>query len=76
MVVGRVHGIRRGLAILLQRGMAAWMDAVSTVPSPVAAPSIQPTASRYETRLPDAHSAALIDILANLTLNRFLEAHA
>ncbi len=76
VVVGRVQGIRRGLAILVQRGMAAWMDTVSWVPSLDAAPSPQPTVARCETRLPDAHSAAPIDILANLTLNRFLEVHA
>ena len=75
VVAGRIRGVRHGLAILLQRGMAAWMDAAS--PCPVfASPATRPGATSSETRLPDERCPALVDILANLALTRFMEVHA
>jgi hypothetical protein len=55
--------------------MAAWMDAAS--PCPVfASPASRPGATSSETRLPDERCPALVDILANLALTRFMEVHA
>ena len=76
VVAGRIRGVRRGLANLLQMGMATWMETVSSCPSlvgPVTRPG--PTLGS-ETRLPDDRCPALVDILANLALNLFTEAHA
>ena len=75
VVAGRIRGVRHGLAILLQRGMAAWMDATSSC-SAFASPATRPGATSSETRLPDERCPALVDILANLALTRFMEVHA
>ena len=72
VVAGRIRGVRHGLAILLQRGMAAWM-AECARPS---RPRRGPGATSSETRLPDERCPALVDILANLALTRFMEVHA
>lgn len=74
-MAGRIRGVRHGLAILLQRGMAAWMDAASSC-APIAGPATRPGPTSSETRLPDERCPALVDILANLVLTRFLEVHA
>ena len=74
-MAGRIRGVRHGLAILLQRGMAAWMEAAVSCP-PLAGPATRPGTKSSETRLPDEHCPALIDILANLALTRFLEVPA
>lgn len=74
ILAGRIRGVRRGLAILLQTGMAAWMEAASSCP-PRAAPT-WPSATSRDTRLPDARCPALLDILTNLVLNRFMEVQA
>jgi len=74
ILAGRIRGVRRGLAILLQTGMAAWMEAVSSCP-PRAAPT-WPSATSRDTRLPDERCPALLDILTNLVLNRFMEVQA
>jgi hypothetical protein len=55
--------------------MAAWMDAASSCP-PVAGPATRPGATSSETRLPDERCPALVDILTNLALSRFMEVHA
>lgn len=74
ILAGRIRAIRRGLAILLQMGMAAWMEAVSSCP-PRAAPA-RPDARIRDTQLPDEQYPALLDILSNLVLNRFMEVQA
>jgi hypothetical protein len=75
VVAGRIRGVRRGLTILLQMGMATWLETASSCP-PVAGPVTRPGAASSETRLPDERCPALVDILANLALNRFMEVHA
>jgi hypothetical protein len=75
VVAGRIRGVRHGLAILLQMGMAAWMETFSSCP-PLAGPATRPGATSSETRLPDERCPALVDIFANLALNRFMEVHA
>jgi hypothetical protein len=74
-VAGRTRGVRHGLAIFLQMGMAAWMEVASSC-SPLAGPATRPSATSSETRLPDEGCPALVDILANLVLTRFMEIHA
>jgi hypothetical protein len=74
-VAGRIRGVRHGLAIFLHRGMAAWMEAASSCP-PLAGTATRPRATSSETRVPDERCPALVDILANLALSRFMEVHA
>jgi hypothetical protein len=75
VVAGRIRGVRRGLAILLQMGMATWLETASSCP-PLGGPVTRSGAASSETRLPDERCPALVDILANLALNRFMEVHA
>ena len=75
VVSGRIRGVRRGLAILLQMGMATWMETVSSCP-PLAGPVTRPGAPSSKIRLPDERCPALVDLLANLALNRYMEVHA
>jgi hypothetical protein len=75
VLAGRIRGVRHGLAILLHGGMAAWMDAALSCP-PLAGPATRPGATSSETRLPDERCPALVDILTNLALSRFMEVHA
>ena len=75
VVAGRVRDVRRGLTILLQMGMAMWMETLASCP-PCADPVTRSRATSIETRLPDERSPALVDILANLALNRIMEVHA
>ncbi len=74
-MTGRIRGVRRGLTILLQMGMAMWMETVSSCP-PYLEPVTRPSAASIETRLPDERCPALVDILANLALKRLKEIHA
>lgn len=74
-MAGRIRGVRRGLTILLQTGMATWMETASSCP-PLAAPVRRRGTTSSETRLPDERCPALIDILATLALNRIMEVHA
>lgn len=73
VVAGQFRGVRRGLANLQQMGMATWMETVSSCPP---LPVTRSGVTISETRLPDERCPALIDILANLALNRFMEVHA
>jgi hypothetical protein len=75
VVTGRIRGVRRGLAILLHRGMSAWMEAASSY-SPCATPVTRSGLTSRDTRLPDERCPALVDILTNLALNRIMEVHA
>lgn len=56
---------RDGLAVLLRKGVAAWLEAWSRVPAPTvpAAP-----ADRHRPILPDGVSAELIRVLAGMAL--------
>jgi hypothetical protein len=75
VVAGRIRFVRHGLAVLLQSGMVAWMEACSAC-LPSMDPVARSSASTCETRLPDERHPALVDLLANLALNRLVEVHA
>ncbi len=75
IVAGRIHSVRRGLSIFLQRGMAAWLETASSCPAPEL-PVPRPGAIDRNARLPDEGCSALIDILANLALGQLTEVHA
>ena len=75
VVAGRIRGVRRGLAILLQMGMVTWMETVSSCP-PLVEPATRPGAASSERRLPEDRCPDLVDLLANLALNRLMEVHA
>ena len=71
VVVGRVSGVRHGLAILLQKGMAGWMEVCSSCQA-----AVVPTAFRSssgEDYLLDEHSSELVDLLANMALKQLME---
>ena len=71
VVVGQVSGVRRGLAILLQKGMAGWMDVCSSCRAVAVPTGLRPSSD--EKRLADEHSAELVDLLANMALNQLME---
>ena len=75
VVAGNTRFVRHGLAVLLQSGMAAWMGACSTC-LPGIDPVTRSSASTCETRLSDKRHPALVDLLANLALNRLVEVRA
>jgi hypothetical protein len=56
--------VAHGLALLMRKGMAAWMRGIAEHPSPVAA--VPPTASAG--RLPEGIERGLIDIVAAMAL--------
>ena len=65
---------RNGLVVLLRQGVAAWMDAWSSLPTPSARPA---QAGRQRTSpLPDDASAEVVRVLAAMTLGHFQEAYA
>jgi hypothetical protein len=74
-MAGRIHSVRRGLSIFLQRGMAAWMETASSC-SPPEAPEPRPGVADRNARLSDEGYSAFIDILANLALGQLTEVHA
>jgi len=74
-VAGRTRGLRHGLAILLQMGMAAWIEACSSC-LPRADPTTRSRPGSSKQRLPDERCPALVDLLANLALSRLMEVHA
>ena len=75
VVAGNTRFVRHGLAVLLQSGMVAWMEACSACLLGID-PAIRSSASTCETRLSDERHPALVDLLANLALNRLMEVHA
>ena len=74
VVAGNTRFVRHGLAVLLQRGMVAWMEACSAY-LPDIDPVTRSSASTCETRLSDERHPALVDLLANLALDRLVEVH-
>jgi len=71
VVVGRVSGVRHGLAVLLQKGMAGWMEVCSCCRA-IAERTSLPSSSCGD-RLPAEDSAELVDLLANMALNHLTE---
>jgi hypothetical protein len=74
VVQGRVRGVRHGMTVLLQGGMAAWMRACLSCP-PLAASTTPSRSAGSERRMPDEQLPALVDLLANLALDRLMEFH-
>jgi len=71
VVQGCVGGVLHGLAVLLHRGMAAWMQVC--LPLAESMTSL-PTAESQE-RIREPQLPALVDILANLALEQIMELH-
>ena len=71
-VSGRISGIRHGLAVMLQKGMAAWMEQLASVQT--LAETEPPDRTSAEQRLPDGRCDELVDLLANLAMARLMEA--
>ena len=61
---------REGLVVLLRQGVAAWMDAWSTLPVPT-----RPTRAEREqpSPLPNGASAEVVRVLASMTLGHIQE---
>lgn len=64
---------REGLVVLLRHGMASWMEAWSTLPTP-STPT--PPARRERPPLPDDASAEVVRVLASMALSHLQEMHA
>ena len=65
---------RHGLAVLLRRGVAAWINAWSELPAPVE----RPRREEYQQQLsplPDNASAEAVRILASMALGHIEEVH-
>ena len=65
---------RHGLAVLLGRGVAAWMDAWSELP----APAERPRREEYQQQsspLPDNASAEVVRVLASMALGHIEEVY-
>lgn len=73
-MAGRIRGVRHGLAVVLQMGMATWLSTVSFC-TPIADPVAERDPTDSGKRLPDERRSAFVDILATLALNRFTEVH-
>jgi hypothetical protein len=73
-VTGCISGVRQGLAVILQRGMAAWLEQCSSLRS--LAETRPSTRTGHEQRLPDEQCDELIDLLTDLALTRLKEATA
>ena len=64
---------RLGLVILLQQGLAAWVEQWSKMPTPTPAPSSEISRPSL---LPDDTSADVINVLAAMALGHMQEVHA
>jgi hypothetical protein len=73
-VSGRISGIRHGLAVMLQKGMAAWMEQLSLVQTLAERKPSDRTGA--EQILPDGQCDELVDLLTNLALARLTEVNA
>ena len=63
------HASVRGVALLMRRGMAAWMKCMRDLP----APALSPAASSVAANLPNTLEQNLIDILATMALATAME---
>jgi hypothetical protein len=59
----------RGLALLMRRGMAAWMKCVSEIPAHTVSPASAPAIAK----LPDTLGQTLIDIMATMAFATAME---
>ena len=66
---GRIRGVRDGLAVMLQKGMAAWMEVCLSCRQTITKKHLAP----IEQVLPDEQYGALIDLFANMAMNRIKE---
>lgn len=64
---------RDGLAVLLRQGVAAWMEAWSTLPAPAVRAAQE---GRERPPLPDGMSAEVVRVLAAMALGHIQEVHA
>jgi len=69
-----VSASRDGLVVLLRQGVAAWMEAWSTLATPPAPP--MQTQRQRLSPMPDKVGAEVVHILATMTLGHLQEAHA
>ena len=68
---GRTWGVRHGLAVLMQQGMAAWIEAfLRTCPVPLPA---RPAPASSQQPLAVEHLEAVVNILTNMALSRIVE---
>jgi hypothetical protein len=63
---------RLGLMVVLQQGLAAWLEQWSKLPAPASAP---PTMSSQPTLMPDDCNADVIQVLASMALSHVKEVH-
>jgi hypothetical protein len=63
------HASVRGVALLIRRGMAAWMKCMHDI----SAPALSPAASPVAANLPSTLEQNLIDILATMALATAME---
>lgn len=69
----RVVASRFGLALLLQQGLAAWVEQCSEIPLPTSPPHPQPSPLCTQT---EGCSADVIQVLATMALSHLQEIYA
>jgi hypothetical protein len=69
----RILAGRLGLAVLLQQGLAAWVEEWTKMPGPTPAPSAERS---RPSPLPDDSSADVIHVLAAMALSHMQEVRA
>jgi len=69
-----VPASRDGLVVLLRQGLAAWMDAWSSLPT--ASPRPAKVERQSPSLLPDDASSEVVHVLAAMTLGHILEVHS
>jgi hypothetical protein len=67
--VGECHASARGLALLMRRGMLAWMKCVRELP----VRAVLPTSSSLMTKLPETLEQNLVDIMATMAFATAME---
>jgi hypothetical protein len=66
---GEYHASVRGVALLMRRGVAAWMKCVSEIPAYAVSPATAPAVMR----LPGTLGQSLIDIMATMAFATAME---
>jgi len=66
---GRIQGMRDGLAVILQKGMAAWMEVCSSCRQAIH----KKHSVSIEEALPDEQYGAVVDLITNMALNQMKE---
>jgi hypothetical protein len=66
---GRIHAVRDGLVVILQKGLAAWLELCGSCKES----SVKTKPASLEQVIPPAQHGALIGLFTNMALSRIQE---